>query len=423
MAIILTLLVIVLIITGLPLFAAIGIAAVLLFLSTGIDPTVVIVELHRIASAPTLLAIPLFTFAGFILAESKAPKRLLNLFNSVFGWMPGGIAIVSLVTCALFTCFTGASGVTIIAIGGLIFPILMKHNYSERFSLGLITCSGSLGLLFAPSLPLILYGIVASASIDKLFLAGILPGLLLIVILSIYAVRQDILGPTVKKAFSFHDVIISVKEAIWELPISVIIIGGIYGGFITAVEASALTAFYVFVIEFWVIKDLSFKKDIVHVVRDSVQLVGGILIILSVSMGLTAYLIDAQIPQHLLASIQRLISSKIVFLLLLNIFLLITGALLDIFSAIIIVVPLIVPIALSYQVDPVHLGIIFLTNLEIGYLTPPIGLNLFISSYRFDKPILYLYKVSIPFLLLLLIALILITYIPDISLFVPRLFQ
>lgn len=423
MAIILTLLVIVLIITGLPLFAAIGIAAVLLFLSTGIDPTVVIVELHRIASAPTLLAIPLFTFAGFILAESKAPKRLLNLFNSVFGWMPGGIAIVSLVTCALFTCFTGASGVTIIAIGGLIFPILMKHNYSERFSLGLITCSGSLGLLFAPSLPLILYGIVASASIDQLFLAGILPGLLLIVILSIYAVRQDILGPTVKKAFSFHDVIISVKEAIWELPISVIIIGGIYGGFITAVEASALTAFYVFVIEFWVIKDLSFKKDIVHVVRDSVQLVGGILIILSVSMGLTAYLIDAQIPQHLLASIQRLISSKIVFLLLLNIFLLITGALLDIFSAIIIVVPLIVPIALSYQVDPVHLGIIFLTNLEIGYLTPPIGLNLFISSYRFDKPILYLYKVSIPFLLLLLIALILITYIPDISLFVPRLFQ
>lgn len=423
MAIILTLLVIVLIITGLPLFAAIGIAAVLLFLSTGIDPTVVIVELHRIASAPTLLAIPLFTFAGFILAESKAPKRLLNLFNSVFGWMPGGIAIVSLVTCALFTCFTGASGVTIIAIGGLIFPILMKHNYSERFSLGLITCSGSLGLLFAPSLPLILYGIVASASIDQLFLAGILPGLLLIVILSIYAVRQDILGPTVKKAFSFHDVIISVKEAIWELPISVIIIGGIYGGFITAVEASALTAFYVFVIEFWVIKDLSFKNDIVHVVRDSVQLVGGILIILSVSMGLTAYLIDAQIPQHLLASIQRLISSKIVFLLLLNIFLLITGALLDIFSAIIIVVPLIVPIALSYQVNPVHLGIIFLTNLEIGYLTPPIGLNLFISSYRFDKPILYLYKVSIPFLLLLLIALILITYIPDISLFVPRLFQ
>lgn len=423
MAIILTLLVIVLIITGLPLFAAIGIAAVLLFLSTGIDPTVVIVELHRIASAPTLLAIPLFTFAGFILAESKAPKRLLNLFNSVFGWMPGGIAIVSLVTCALFTCFTGASGVTIIAIGGLIFPILMKHNYSERFSLGLVTCSGSLGLLFAPSLPLILYGIVASVSIDQLFLAGILPGLLLIVILSIYAVRQDILGPTVKKAFSFHDVIISVKEAIWELPISVIIIGGIYGGFITAVEASALTAFYVFVIEFWVIKDLSFKKDVVHIVRDSVQLVGGILIILSVSMGLTAYLIDAQIPQHLLASIQRLISSKIVFLLLLNIFLLITGALLDIFSAIIIVVPLIVPIALSYQVDPVHLGIIFLTNLEIGYLTPPIGLNLFISSYRFDKPILYLYKVSIPFLLLLLIALILITYIPDISLFVPRLFQ
>lgn len=415
--------IVLLIIAGLPLFAAIGISAVLLFLSSGIDPTVVIVELYRIASAPTLLAIPLFTFAGFILAESKAPKRLLNLADSLFGWAPGGVAIVSLITCALFTCFTGASGITIIAIGGLIYPILLQHNYTEKFSLGLTTCSGSLGLLFAPSLPLILYGVVASVSIDQLFLAGILPGVLLILILSLYAARQEIISPTVRKRFSIKSLIQTTKAARWELPIPIIILGGIYGGIFTAVEAAAATAFYVFIAEFFLYRDLFIRKDLVRIARDGTQLVGGILIILSAAMGLTAYLIDAQIPQNLLTAIQGVIHSKFVFLIALNIFLLVTGALLDIFSAIIIVVPLIVPIALSYQVDPVHLGIIFLTNLEIGYLTPPIGLNLFISSFRFKKPILELYRVSVPFLLLMLFALILITYFPWLSLWLVHLFQ
>jgi len=412
--------IVLLIIAGLPLFAAISISAILLFLSSGIDPTVVIVELYRIASAPTLLAIPLFTFAGFILAESKAPKRLLNLADSLFGWAPGGVAIVSLITCALFTCLTGASGITIIAIGGLIYPILLKHNYTEKFSLGLITASGSLGLLFAPSLPLILYGVVASVSIDQLFLAGILPGILLILILSVYAARQDMISPTIRKKFSFKSLIQTLKTARWELPIPIIVLGGIYGGIFTAVEAAAATAFYVFIAEFFLYRDLSIRKDLVRIARDGTQLVGGILIILSAAMGLTAYLIDAQIPQNLLAAIQGVIHSKFVFLIALNIFLLITGSLLDIFSAIIIVVPLIVPIALSYQVDPVHLGIIFLTNLEIGYLTPPIGLNLFISSFRFKKSILELYRVSVPFLLLMLVALILITYIPWLSLWLVQ---
>ncbi|MCK4295548.1 MAG: TRAP transporter large permease subunit [Candidatus Marinimicrobia bacterium] len=415
--------VVILIMIGLPLFAAIGISAVFQFLVTDIDPTVVIVELYRIASAPTLLAIPLFTLTGFILAESNAPKRLFNLADALLGWMPGGVAIVSLVTCALFTCFTGASGITIIAIGGLIYPILKSKKYSENFSLGLITCSGSLGLLFPPSLPLILYGIVASVSINKLFIAGIIPGILIIVLLSLYSIKNDVSKLSIKKSFSIKKVLVAIRESIWELPIPIIILGGIYGGYVTAVEASAVTAFYVLIAEFFIKKDLKFKKDIVRIMRDSVQLVGGILIILSCSMGLTAFLIDAQIPQSILHWIQSVISSKIAFLLLLNIFLLITGALLDIFSAIIIVVPIIIPIATNYGINPIHLGIIFLTNLEIGYLTPPIGLNLFISSFRFNKPILTLYKVSLPFLFILLAALIIITYIPDISLFLVNLLQ
>lgn len=423
MALLFLVLIVVLIFCGLPLFAAIGITGIIQFAISGIDPTVVIVEMYRVASAPTLLAIPLFTLAGYVLAESSAPRRLLNLAEALLGWIPGGVAIGSLVTCALFTCFTGASGITIIALGGLILPILLKNNYSEKFALGLITSSGSLGLLFPPSLPLILYGVVASVSIDQLFIAGLIPGILLIVLLSIYAVRNDVLKKSERIPFSWQNLGRALKETVWELPIPVIILGGIYGGFITAVEASAVTAFYVLIAEFILNRDLSFRRDLIRIMRDSVQLVGGILIILSCSMGATAYLIDAEIPQKALLWAQQVFSSKITFLLVLNIFLLITGMMLDIFSAIIIVVPLIVPIALSYGINPVHLGIIFLTNLEIGYLTPPIGLNLFISSYRFDKSITELYRISLPFLFIMLIALVLVTYIPDLSLFLVGLIQ
>jgi len=423
MALLFLVLIVVLILGGLPLFAAIGITGIIQFAISGIDPTVVIVEMYRVASAPTLLAIPLFTLAGYVLAECSAPRRLLNLAEALLGWIPGGVAIGSLVTCALFTCFTGASGITIIALGGLILPILLKNNYSEKFALGLITSSGSLGLLFPPSLPLILYGVVASVSIDQLFIAGLIPGILLIVLLSIYAVRNDVLKKSERIPFSWQNLGRALKETVWELPIPVIILGGIYGGFITAVEASAVTAFYVLIAEFILNRDLSFRQDLIRIMRDSVQLVGGILIILSCSMGATAYLIDAEIPQKALLWAQQVFSSKITFLLVLNIFLLITGMMLDIFSAIIIVVPLIVPIALSYGINPVHLGIIFLTNLEIGYLTPPIGLNLFISSYRFEKSITELYRISLPFLFIMLIALVLVTYIPDLSLFLVGLIQ
>ncbi len=422
MSILILILILLLICLGVPLFAAIGLSSVLQFLSANIDPTVVIVEMYKIASAPTLLAIPLFTFAGYVLAESKAPLRLYRFMDELLGWLPGGIAIVSLLMCAVFTCFTGASGITIIAIGGLVYPILLKQQYDEKFSLGLITCSGSLGLLFPPSLPLILYGVIASVSIDKLFLAGIIPGILIILILSIYSVMNEKVPATERKLPNLASLLLKGKDVIWEIPIPMIILGGIYGGFLTVVEASAVTAFYVLIAEFLLTKDLNIRKDTVRILRDSVQLVGGILIILSTAMGLTNFLVDAQLPQTILAGIRAFISSKITFLLLLNIFLLITGFLLDIFSAIIIVVPLIVPIATSYGVDPVHLGIIFLANLEIGYLTPPVGLNLFISSFRFNKSILYLYRVSIPFLLLLLLALLIITYIPDLTLFLVRIF-
>ncbi|MBN2279970.1 MAG: TRAP transporter large permease subunit [Candidatus Marinimicrobia bacterium] len=406
-----------LIILGLPLFAAVGGITLSFFAKDGINPTVVIAELYRLASAPTLMAIPLFTLAGYTLAESKAPKRLFDLIDAVIGFLPGGIAIVALVIMAVFTCFTGASGITIIALGGLLYPILRNQEYSDEFTTGLITCSGSLGLLFPPSLPLILYGIIAQVQIDHLFIAGIIPGILLILLLSIFSVRKDVNARIDFSKFSFSKLKSSVKNAAWEIPIPIIILGGIYSGLMTVVEASALTAFYVIIVQFFIKKDLSVKKHTLKIFADSTRLIGGILIILAASMGFTAYLIDAQVPQIALEFIQANISSKFAFLFLLNIFLLITGAVLDIFSAIIIVVPLIVPISQVYGIDPLHLGIIFLANLEIGYMTPPVGMNLFISSFRFKKSIISLYRMSLPFLIILLLGLFLITYIPQISLF------
>ncbi len=408
---------ILLIIAGMPLFAAVGGITLSLFSNSGIDSTVVIAELYRLASAPTLMAIPLFTLAGYTLAESKAPKRLFELIDATIGFLPGGIGIVTLSICALFTCFTGASGITIIALGGLLYPILREKNYSDDFSTGLITCSGSLGLLFPPSLPLILYGIIAQVQIDHLFIAGIIPGLLLILILSIYSIKKDESKKIDFSKFSIKKLLFSMKNAVWEIPIPLMILGGIYSGFVTIIEASAITAFYVIIVQFFIKKDLSIKKDMLRIFTDSTRLVGAILIILAAAMGFTAFLVDAQIPQMAMELIKANISSKYTFLLLLNIFLLITGSVLDIFSAIIIVVPLIVPISQVYNINPLHLGIIFLTNLEIGYMTPPVGMNLFISSFRFKKSILHLYKVSLPFLAILLIGLMLITYIPQISLF------
>ncbi len=419
--IILALVLILLALLGAPLFSIIAAIALLSFYFLGIDTSAVIVEMYRLASAPTLLAIPLFTFAGYILAESKAPKRLVNLSNALFGWLPGGLAIVALITCAFFTAFTGASGVTIVAIGGLLYPILKKEGYTEKFSLGLLTSSGSLGLLFPPSLPIILYAVVAKINIDQLFLAGIIPGFLLILLLSIYSIRTGIASKISKTKFNWKNLFISLKQAFWEIPLPFIIVGGIYGGFFTATEAAAITAFYVLIIEVFIYRDLNLFKDVPRIMKESMVLVGGILVILGAALGLTNYLIDEQVPMKILSFMQTLISSKIVFLIMLNILLLIVGCMMDMFSAIIVVVPLIVPIAREFGIDPIHLGVIFLTNLEIGYFTPPVGLNLFISSFRFEKPILKLYVAALPFFLIYLMALLIITYWPDLSLWLVSL--
>jgi C4-dicarboxylate transporter DctM subunit len=333
---------------------------------------------------------------------------------------PGGLAVVALVSCAVFTAFTGASGVTIVAMGGLLLPALLKDGYQKRFNLGLLTASGSLGLLFPPSLPLIIYGYVASVSVDQLFLAGILPGIFLVVVLSSYGLRRGRKDGVTRDRWSLGAIVSGVRGAAWEVPLPFIVLGGIYGGVFTVTEAAAITAFYALVVEVFIYRDVAIRK-LPAIVAESMTLVGGILVILACALGLTNYLIDAEVPMQILERMQQYISSKYTFLLILNVFLLIVGCLMDIFSALIVVVPLIVPVALGFGVDPVHLGIVFLTNLEIGYLTPPVGLNLFISSYRFNEPVLSLYAASIPFLLLLLAALLVITYVPAISLFLVHL--
>lgn len=402
---------------GAPLFVIFGAISLIAFHSAGIDSSATIIEMYRLASAPILVAIPLFTFAGYLMAESKTPERIVALAKPLFGWMPGGLAIMSIVACALFTAFTGASGVTIIALGGLLYPILRKEKYPDSFSMGLVTTCGSVGLMFPPSLPLILYGLISGTSVDQLFLAGLLPGLLIVFLLGIYSVfiNRGIKQP--RHSFKMSELLKAIRGAAWEIPLPFIILFGIYGGFVTASEAAAVTAFYVFVVEVFIYRDLSLTKDVPRIAKQSMVLVGSIVVIFAVAMGFTSYLIDEQVPMKLFGWIRTFITSKWAFLLALNIFLLIVGSLMDIFSAIIVVVPLIIPIAREFNVNPIHLGIIFLTNLEIGYLHPPVGLNLFLSSIRFKRTILNLYWVTLPFLIILVLALIVITYWPGLSMY------
>ena len=396
-----------------------SLAALVAFSFSGVEVSAVAQEFYRISSAPTLMTIPLFTFAGYLMAESKSPMRLLKLAESGLGWLPGGISIVALIVCAFFTAFTGASGVTIIALGGLIYPILMKDGYSEKYTLGMITASGSLGLLFPPSLPIILYGLVAKVDIDKLFKAGLVPGAVIMIILSLWAIYNSpkIDNGSNHKKFVLKDFLFALKESWLEAVLPIAVLVGIYGGFVTVTEAAAFTALYVFVIEVFIYKDLSLKQDIPRVIVDSMSLVGGILLILCCALGFTNFLVDEEVPMKIFGLMKEFLHDKYSFLLFLNVFLLIVGCLMDIFSAIVVVVPLIIPIANDFGVDPVHLAIIFLANLEIGYLTPPVGINLFIGSFRFNKPITELYRASVPFLLLLILALIIITYVPSLSLF------
>ncbi|HOJ14170.1 MAG TPA: TRAP transporter large permease subunit [Deltaproteobacteria bacterium] len=401
---------------GAPIFTVLSSLALLGFSLSGLPVSALIVDIYsQFSNNPVLYTIPIFTFAGFILAESKASVRVVNFSQAVLGWMPGGLAVVALVACAAFTAFTGASGVTIIALGGLLFPVLVKGRYSEGFSLGLLTASGSLGLLFFPSLPIIIYGVVAETSITQLFAAGIVPGLLLIVILSLVSAVYAVRARTETTRASLKNILKATSEAKWELLIPVILVVGIFGGFFTLGEVASIMVAYALLVEMFIHRDISLRQ-IPAIVRESMVLVGAIFIIFSSALALTTYMIDAEIPMRILAFIQAHISSKVAFLLALNVFLLFVGCIMDIYSALVVVVPLIVPIATSYGVNPVHLGIIFLTNLEIGYLTPPVGMNLFISCIRFSRPVLEVCRASIPFILALLAGLALITYLPGLSL-------
>jgi len=400
---------------GTPLFAVMAVSAILNYSQADIDLQAVIIEFNQLSTKPMLQTLPLFAFAGCLLGHSKAPQRLVRLSNALLGWLPGGLVMVCAAACALMTAFTGASGITIVALGGLLLPALLANGYEERFSLGLITSSGSIGLLFPPSLPVILYGVISETSIDALFRAGLLPGLLLVGVFCVYGAWWGTRNKLPRQAFTRKEVSAAFWEAKFELPLPIVVIGGIYGGLFAISSAAAVAAAYVLAVEVFVVREIK-VRDIGRIARESAVLTGGILIILGMAMAVTNYMIDAEVPVRIFEFIREHISSRLAFLALLNVFLLIVGCMIDIYAATVLVVPLILPIAREFGVDPIHLGIIFLANLAIGYVTPPVGLNLFIATIRFKKPILQLYWAALPFVFLLLLALLLITYVPALSL-------
>jgi len=412
---------IVLIILGTPLFAIIATSALMGFYSEDIDLSVIAIEIYRIADTPVLLAIPLFTFAGYVLGESNSSQRLVRTTNALLGWMPGGLAIVSLFACAFFTALTGASGATIIALGAILYPAMKQAGYPERFNLGLITSSGSLGLLFPPSIALILYGVIAQqmnldqpVSIDDLFIAGLLPGLLMLALLVAWSIYKSVGEKIPTTQFDSKELISALRESMWEIPLPFVLIGGIYSGYFAVSEAAAVAVMYVLIVDVMILREVKLTQ-LPAIMRDSMVLVGGVLIILAVSLASTNYLIDTEVPIRLFDYIREHIDSKLTFLMLLNIFLLVLGMILDVFSALVIIVPLTLPIAVGYGIHPIHFGIIFLANMQIGYFTPPVGMNLFIASYRFKKPITELYYATIPFMLILFVAVLIITYWPALT--------
>lgn len=417
-------LLVVLVIMGVPLFVIIATSALYGFSSIDVDLSVVAMEIYRIADTPILLAIPLFTLAGYILGESKASERLVLLTDALLGWMPGGLAIVSLFACAFFTALTGASGATIIALGAILYPAMKQAGYEERFNLGLITSSGSLGLLFPPSIALILYGVIVQqmgvgepVAIDDLFLAGLLPGLMMLLMLTAYSIYKSSYRSEIKRtSFNWIKLLKALRSSMWEIPMPFVLIGGIYSGVFAISEAAAVAVMYVLIVEVLILREVPFNK-LPEIMRDSMVLVGGVLVILGVSLASTNYLIDTEVPNRLFEFVRSHIDSKLTFLMLLNIFLLLLGMILDVFSALVIIVPLLLPIAIGYDIHPIHLGIIFLANMQIGYFTPPVGMNLFIASYRFHKPVTELYQATIPFMFILIVAVLIITYWPDLTMY------
>ena len=402
--------------TGAPIFTVLAGVPAFLYMVDAFDPAAVPLFAYDLATEPHLPAIPLFTLAGFVLAQGQSSERLLRVFRAVTGWMPGGTAVVCALVCAFFTIFTGGSGVTILALGGLLLPALLKDGYSDRFSVGLLTASGSLGLLLPPAMPLILYAIIAQTAPENLFIGGLLPGMLLIGMVAAWGMRQGMVTNARRHPFEWLEAGLAVWSAKWELALPVVVLGALFSGRATLVESAALTALYAVIVTGLVHRDFSFTRGLRQAFGECVVLIGGVLIILAAAKGLTAYMIDVDIPFRLLEWTQARIDSPLLFLLALNVFLLLVGCVMDIFSAIVVVVPLISEIGAAYEIDPVHLGIIFIANLELGYLTPPVGLNLFLASYRFDRPLLDVYRASVPFLIILAIGVLFITYVPWLTL-------
>ena len=404
---------------GAPIFAVLGAAALLLFWGDATPLASIPVEAYRIAANPILPTVPLFTLAGAILAEGNASKRLVRAFRALFGWCPGGTAIVTITVCAFFTTFSGGSGVTLLALGGLMLPVLVRDGYGERFALGTITASGSLGILFPPSLLIILYGVASFTPIDRLFAAALLPGMLLMGMVCLYAVLRSRVDGAVRHRFEAREAAAALAAAKWELMLAPGILIAIFSGVTTLVEAASLSVAYVLLVELVIHRELDVRRDLPRVLVACGVLVGGIMIILAVAMGLANYLVFADVPTMAAAWIESTVESRWLFLLGLNLFLLAAGCLLDIFSAIVVLVPLITPVAAAYGISPLHLGVIFLANMELGYLTPPVGMNLFLAAFRFERPLLEVYRASLPFFLIMLAGVLAITYLPWLSTALP----
>jgi len=406
---------------GCPVFAAMSGLALILFWGDGTPVSAVTAEIYRLVGSPTLPAIPLLTATGFVLAETNAPGRLVNFFRALLGFMPGGVAVLVGAVCALFTALTGGSGVTIIALGGLVYPILLNDGYPEKFSLGLVTAAGSLGLLFPPCLAVILYSVVANTPADQLFIAGLVPGTLLLTLVAIYCINVSLKAGIERQPFKWRELLATGRIAKWELsiPVAMVILFG--SGLASLLETSAFACAYTIVISCFIHRDLHPIEQLPATLVKAAAFVGAVLILLSCAMGLTSYLVDAQIPDRLLEVIKEQIHSPLLFLLALNVVLLVLGSILEIFSAIIVLTPLVIPLGVAFGVHPVHLGIIFLANLQVGFLFPPVGLNLLLASSRFGKPMGELYRSVIPFLLILGLGVLLITYVPALSIGVLKL--
>lgn len=402
------------VIFGTPLFVVLGGLAYLLFARTAQPLEVIPNEAYSMLISHSIPAIPLFTAAGFILSESKAGERLVRFFKAFFAWFPGGLAVMAILVSSFFTTFTGASGVTILALGALLSYGLIKGKYPRRFSLGLLTASGSVGLLFPPSLPIIIYGVIAGISIKDMFLGGIVPGIVMVLALVIFSVIYSAKNKTEREPFKIKEALTSIRLSFWEILLPVVVVWVYFSGLATLEESAAIAVVYAFIIEFIIHRDLKFR-ELYRVLLKCIPIIGGVLIILAMAKGLSYFIVDAEIPMKLSEWVQANIGSKYVFLLLLNIALLITGCFMDIFSAIMVVVPLIIPLGSIFGIHPVHLGIIFLANMELGYLTPPVGLNLFLASYRFNEPLGKLYKDVLPFFFIQLVSVLLITYLPVLS--------